>query len=53
VNCPWFGLGSGLAARSRPAAGLSRGGRPPYQGGALLNYLLDNAEMSLAKTNAR
>ncbi len=67
VNLPgWYGLGSGLAAAvsSLPAGGA--GGSSPrastaglaglqaaYQGWPLLNSLLDNAEMSLAKTNRR
>jgi phosphoenolpyruvate carboxylase len=54
VNLPgWYGLGSGLAA----AVGRDESGLPAvqaaYQGWPLLAALLDNAEMSLAKTNRR
>jgi phosphoenolpyruvate carboxylase len=54
VNLPgWYGLGSGLAA----AVGGDESGLPAvqaaYQGWPLLAALLDNAEMSLAKTNRR
>jgi phosphoenolpyruvate carboxylase len=53
VNLPgWFGLGSGLAAVTENSAGL-REVQAAYQGWALLASLLDNAEMSLAKTNRR
>jgi phosphoenolpyruvate carboxylase len=53
VNLPgWYGLGSGLAAAIEGAGGL-----PPVQAACrewpLLAVLLDNAEMSLAKTNRR
>jgi len=53
VNLPgWFGLGSGLAA-----AGAGEGGLPAlqdaYRNWPLLAVLLDNAEMSLAKTDRR
>jgi phosphoenolpyruvate carboxylase len=47
VNLPgWYGLGSGLAAVS-DAAGL----REAYESWPLFASLLDNAEMSLAKTD--
>jgi phosphoenolpyruvate carboxylase len=52
VNLPgWFGLGSGLAA----AAGQDglREARDAYLAWPLLAVLLDNAEMSLAKTDRR
>jgi phosphoenolpyruvate carboxylase len=53
VNLPgWYGLGSGLAAVTDTAAGLAEM-QDAYQGWALLASLLDNAEMSLAKTNRR
>ena len=54
VNLPgWYGLGSGLAAAiGADGAGLS-GVQAAYRGWPLLNSLLDNAEMSLAKTNRR
>ncbi len=53
VNLPgWFGLGSGLAA-----AADGEGGMPAlqdaYRNWPLLAVLLDNAEMSLAKTDRR
>jgi phosphoenolpyruvate carboxylase len=52
VNLPgWFGLGSGLAAVT-DGAGL-QAAQAAYQGWPLLAVLLDNAEMSLAKTNRR
>src|SRR6202034_4515613 len=55
VNLPgWFGLGSGLAAAG--GAGDGRGLaelRRAYQEWPLFNVLLDNAEMSLAKTDRR
>jgi phosphoenolpyruvate carboxylase len=52
VNLPgWYGLGSGLAAAVE-TAGLPAV-RAAYRGWALLASLLDNAEMSLAKTNRR
>jgi phosphoenolpyruvate carboxylase len=62
VNLPgWFGLGSGLAAA---VAGLAEGGaggaeagleelQDAYRNWPLLSVLLDNAEMSLAKTDRR
>jgi phosphoenolpyruvate carboxylase len=53
VNLPgWFGLGSGLAAVADGAAGLGEL-QAAYQGWSLLAALLDNAAMSLAKTNRR
>jgi phosphoenolpyruvate carboxylase len=56
VNLPgWFGLGSGLAAVADPAG--ADGGlaalREAYREWPLLAVLLDNAEMSLAKTDRR
>jgi len=63
LNLPgWFGLGSGLAAAAEAhlAAGESASGedglrdvRDAYNGWPLLAVLLDNAEMSLAKTDRR
>ena len=67
VNLPgWFGLGSGLAAALRPAAdGNAAGpGGPPggpglaqlrraYAEWPLFSVLIENAEMSLAKTDRR
>jgi phosphoenolpyruvate carboxylase len=66
VNLPgWFGLGSGLAAVIGPGeAGEGGEGGGPGQAGLeelrrayrewpLFNVLLDNAEMSLAKTDRR
>jgi phosphoenolpyruvate carboxylase len=51
VNLPgWFGLGSGLAAVTDGSTGLAQV-QAAYQGWPLLASLLDNAEMSLAKTN--
>jgi phosphoenolpyruvate carboxylase len=51
INLPgWFGLGSGLAAVSEAGGGLAAA-RAAYQGWPLLSVLLDNAEMSLAKTD--
>jgi len=48
LNLPgWYGLGSGLAAA--PLEELRRG----YRDWPLFNVLLDNAEMSLAKTDRR
>jgi phosphoenolpyruvate carboxylase len=48
LNLPgWYGLGSGLAAA--PLADLQRA----YASWPLFNVLLDNAEMSLAKTDRR
>jgi phosphoenolpyruvate carboxylase len=52
INLPgWYGLGSGLAAAIRDV-GLEAA-RGAYQDWPLLSVLLDNAEMSLAKTNRR
>ncbi len=53
VNLPgWFGLGSGLAAVTGRPAGL-RAAQDAYRDWPLLAVLLDNAEMSLAKTDRR
>jgi len=59
VNLPgWYGLGSGLAAAiagdpgGDAESGLA-GVQAAYRGWPLLAALLDNAEMSLAKTNRR
>jgi phosphoenolpyruvate carboxylase len=53
VNLPgWYGLGSGLRAAIDGHAGLD-GVRAAYRDWPLLAVLLDNAEMSLAKTNRR
>ncbi len=53
VNLPgWFGLGSGLAAAADAAGGLPVV-REAYRSWPLLAVLLDNAEMSLAKTDRR
>ena len=53
VNLPgWYGLGSGLAAAIDTAAGVDAV-RDAYRDWPLLAVLLDNAEMSLAKTNRR
>jgi phosphoenolpyruvate carboxylase len=56
VNLPgWFGLGSGLAAAAG-AADQEDGLKPvqeAYRSWPLLAVLLDNAEMSLAKTDRR
>ena len=53
VNLPgWYGLGSGLAAAISGPGGLDAV-RDAYSGWPLLEVLLDNAEMSLAKTNRR
>jgi phosphoenolpyruvate carboxylase len=52
INLPgWYGLGSGLAA-AVAEAGLDEV-RAAYHDWPLLSVLLDNAEMSLAKTNRR
>ncbi len=52
INLPgWYGLGSGLAA-AISEAGLDAV-RTAYQHWPLLSVLLENAEMSLAKTNRR
>ncbi len=65
VNLPgWFGLGSGLAAATDPAGEQGQEGGQGGEGGLkeaqeayrdwpLLAVLLDNAEMSLAKTDRR
>ncbi len=59
VNLPgWFGLGSGLAAVADAAGGDGREGglqevQDAYREWPLLAVLLDNAEMSLAKTDRR
>lgn len=51
INLPgWYGLGSGLAAVTGEGDGLAAV-RAAYQGWPLLSVLLDNAEMSLAKTD--
>src|SRR5260370_32955229 len=51
MNLPgWYGLGSGLAAALASPGGLAAG-RRAYRDWPLLAVLLDNAEMSLAKTN--
>jgi len=53
VNLPgWFGLGSGLAAVADGAGGLQEA-QDAYRCWPLLAVLLDNAEMSLAKTDRR
>ncbi len=53
VNLPgWFGLGSGLAAAAAGEGGLQEAQRA-YRDWPLLAVLLDNAEMSLAKTDRR
>ena len=52
INLPgWYGLGSGLEAAIKEA-GLPAV-RAAFQDWPLLSVLLDNAEMSLAKTNRR
>jgi phosphoenolpyruvate carboxylase len=48
----WYGLGSGLAAAISGPDGLDAV-RAAYREWPLLQVLLDNAEMSLAKTNRR
>jgi phosphoenolpyruvate carboxylase len=54
VNLPgWYGLGSGLAAAIDGDEGGLAAVQAAYQGWPLLAALLDNAEMSLAKTNRR
>jgi phosphoenolpyruvate carboxylase len=53
VNLPgWFGLGSGLAAVAEEKGGLEEL-RRAYRNWPLFAVLLDNAEMSLAKTDRR
>ncbi|MGE5132176.1 MAG: phosphoenolpyruvate carboxylase [Gemmatimonadota bacterium] len=51
INLPgWYGLGSGLAAVTGDGGGLAAV-QAAYRGWPLLSVLLDNAEMSLAKTD--
>jgi phosphoenolpyruvate carboxylase len=53
INLPgWYGLGSGLAAAIAGPGGTAAV-QAAYQGWPLLAVMLDNAEMSLAKTNRR
>jgi phosphoenolpyruvate carboxylase len=53
LNLPgWYGLGSGLAAVAAGPGGLDEA-RAAYQGWPVVTVLLDNAEMSLAKTDRR
>jgi phosphoenolpyruvate carboxylase len=53
VNLPgWYGLGSGLATAISGPGGLEAV-RAACSGWPLLEVMLDNAEMSLAKTNRR
>jgi phosphoenolpyruvate carboxylase len=53
LNLPgWYGLGSGLEAVFAGPGGLDEA-REAYQGWPLLTVLLENAEMSLAKTDRR
>jgi len=53
VNLPgWYGLGSGLAAALDLDGGMAAV-QAAYRDWPLLAVLLDNAEMSLAKTNRR
>jgi len=53
LNLPgWYGLGSGLAAVLSGPAGLAEV-HEAYQGWPVLTVLLENAEMSLAKTDRR
>jgi phosphoenolpyruvate carboxylase len=53
LNLPgWYGLGSGLQAVADGPGGLGEA-RQAYQGWPLLTVLLENAEMSLAKTDRR
>jgi phosphoenolpyruvate carboxylase len=53
LNLPgWYGLGSGLAAVAGGPGGLDEA-RAAYQGWPAVTVLLDNAEMSLAKTDRR
>ena len=53
LNLPgWYGLGSGLAAVLDGPAGLAEV-QAAYQGWPVLTVLLENAEMSLAKTDRR
>src|SRR5450755_2782344 len=58
VNLPgWFGLGSGLAAVAQSSADSDGAGlaelQRAYTEWPLFNVLIDNAEMSLAKTDRR
>jgi phosphoenolpyruvate carboxylase len=53
LNLPgWYGLGSGLAAVLAGPGGLAEV-QEAYQGWPVLTVLLENAEMSLAKTDRR
>ena len=53
INLPgWYGLGSGLAAAIAGAGGMAAV-QAAYRDWPLLAVMLDNAEMSLAKTNRR
>jgi len=53
LNLPgWYGLGSGLAAAASGPGGLAEV-HEAYQGWPVLTVLLENAEMSLAKTDRR
>ncbi|MBO0837402.1 MAG: phosphoenolpyruvate carboxylase, partial [Actinobacteria bacterium] len=53
INLPgWYGLGSGLAAAIDSSGGVAAV-RAAYRDWPLLAVMLDNAEMSLAKTNRR
>jgi phosphoenolpyruvate carboxylase len=53
LNLPgWYGLGSGLAAVLSGPGGLAEV-HEAYQGWPVLTALLENAEMSLAKTDRR
>jgi phosphoenolpyruvate carboxylase len=53
VNLPgWYGLGSGLAAMAGDPGGMDVL-RAAYQEWPLLGVLMENAEMSLAKTDRR
>ena len=53
LNLPgWYGLGSGLAAVLSGPGGLAEA-QEAYQGWPVLTVLLENAEMSLAKTDRR
>jgi len=53
VNLPgWYGLGSGLDTAIADSGGIDAV-RAAYRNWPLLAVLLDNAEMSLAKTNRR
>src|SRR5262245_37956758 len=53
LNLPgWYGLGSGLAAVAGDPGGLDEA-RAAYRGWPVVAVFLDNAEMSLAKTDRR